>query len=302
MHIDTQIKSPITGGATVKVNEIPISLVVKNNKKQYGIDVEAYLGRLSAISILKCVDTGYCFYPPFPKIDEERMYNKIGRQGKYYPKNRWEFPIALHLISPTDKTLEIGCGYGYFLDMLTAEKHFAEGIELNKNAIAVNAQKGNKVINKPIQDLAETHKSEYDTVCMFQVLEHIENVDSFFKSVLSVCRQGGKIIISVPNNDAFVTRFAYLHGAGNIPPHHIGLWTKDALVNLGKHYNLKVVYVEEQRLPRQLAGHYYTLKMMRYFGKLAAPLTLCTRWLAKMILKKKANSILGPTILVVFEK
>lgn len=50
-------------------------------------------------------------------------------------------------------------------------------------------------------------------------MEHISDVASFIKACILLTKPGGYIILSVPNNDAFV-------GAQelplNMPPHHVG--------------------------------------------------------------------------------
>jgi 2-polyprenyl-3-methyl-5-hydroxy-6-metoxy-1,4-benzoquinol methylase len=82
--------------------------------------------------------------------------------------------------------------------------------------------------NLLIQDFCKTHKNEFDVVCFFQVLEHIKDVDSFMRSSITILKNKGKILIAVPNNDAFVMKYDYLRGVGNVPPppphhHHVGL-------------------------------------------------------------------------------
>jgi 2-polyprenyl-3-methyl-5-hydroxy-6-metoxy-1,4-benzoquinol methylase len=297
-----QIKSPITGGAIKKVGEIPVPLILKNIKKQYGFDMSVCFEGIPIISILECEDTGYKFYHPFPSIDEEALYNKISRNKNYYSPLRWEFPIALSYIHPDDKVLEVGCGYGAFLDILFKENIVHQGIELNRHAVEIATQKGHIVTNSPIHDFCREHAEKFDVVCLFQVLEHISDVNAVFCDLLTIIKEGGRLIIAVPNNDAFVTRFDYLSGAGNVPPHHVGLWTKQALINLGKYYGLKLLAIKEQPLPKHLAGHYYTLKMKKMLGCFAPIIVLPTRWFVKIFLKKKAHNLLGPTIFVAFEK
>jgi 2-polyprenyl-3-methyl-5-hydroxy-6-metoxy-1,4-benzoquinol methylase len=294
--------SPITGGKTKKVGEIPTKLIKKNIKKQFGLDMSDVFKDLSFTSILECEDTGYKFYYPSLHIDEEAYYNKVGRTKGYYSPLRWEFHLALDFINPQDKVCEIGSGYGAFLDILKENHINCQGIELNTNAVEVLTKKGHSASNSLIQDFCKTHAEEFDVVCFFQVLEHIHDVDAFMKSVLRCVNGGGKILIAVPNNDAFVMKYDYLRGAGNIPPHHTGLWGKESLINMGKYYGLKLLNVIEQPLPAHLAGYYYSLKVKKKFGALASIIVPATRWFVKIFLKKIAHDISGPYVFVAFEK
>jgi SAM-dependent methyltransferase len=156
--------------------------------------------------------------------------------------------------------------------------------------------------NLLIQDFCKIHEEEFDAVCFFQVLEHIRDVDSFMRSAIKILKNKGKLLIAVPNNDAFVTKYDYLKGVGNVPPHHVGLWGKQSLINTGQYYGLKLLAIKEQPLPQNLAGHYYTLKMKKSLGAIASLIVPVTRWLVKIFLKRQAHKLLGPTIFVAFEK
>jgi 2-polyprenyl-3-methyl-5-hydroxy-6-metoxy-1,4-benzoquinol methylase len=302
----TSVKSPITGGETKQAGVIPTMLIKKNIKGQYravSSEIEELFTGLSSISILECKDTGYKFYYPFFDTDGT-FYNKIGREERYYLPHRWEFDIALKFINPVDKICEIGAGYGYFFDYLTNINGKGQyyGIELNSNAVEVSKQKGYEMSNLPIQDFCKIHEKEFDTVCFFQVLEHIRDVDLFMKSAIKILKDKGKLLIAVPNNDAFVTKYAYLKSVGNVPPHHTGLWDKRSLINLGKYYRLKLLLIKEQPLPKHLAGNYYRLKMAKNLGGIGSIIVLATRWLVKIFIKKRAHKLLGPTVFIAFEK
>ena len=296
------INSPITRGYTRKIKDIPIGLIKRNIKKQYSFDISDYCKNLSHISILECEETGFQFYHPSIKIDEENFYNNIGRKESYYPTERWEFNTALDYINPEDNILEIGSGYGYFLDILAKKHKNYQGIELNENAIAVVSQKGHPITNTLIQDFCKINVEKFDVVCFFQVLEHILDVESFMQSVIKTLKKGGKLIIAVPNNDADVIKYDYLISAGNLPPHHAGLWKRNSLINLGKYFGLNISDIKEEPCPKSLVGYYYNLKVRNKLGILAPIIVLSTRWFAKLLLKRKVNKILGPTILIIFEK
>ncbi|GHV68690.1 hypothetical protein FACS1894199_16330 [Bacteroidia bacterium] len=296
------IKSPITGGKTKKVGEIPTKLILGNIKKQFKLDMPELFEGLSFISIMECEDTGYRFYAPILKLDEESFYNRIGRNEGYYSSSRWEFELSLNFIKPQDKICEIGSGYGAYLDMLKEKGFDCYGIELNSNAVDVLRRKGHQASNTLIQDFCKTHEEEFDVVCFYQVLEHISDVDLFMQNTLKIVKWGGQILISVPNNDAFVMKYNYHKEAGNVPPHHVGLWGKQSLINLGNHYGLKLLNIVEQPLPKSYAGYYYSLKVINKFGKLASIIVPLTRWLAKIFLKRRTHKILGPYVFVAFEK
>jgi SAM-dependent methyltransferase len=65
--------------------------------------------------------------------------------------------------------------------------------------------------------------SKFDAVCSFQVLEHLSDPLSFLKDAINLIKPGGKLIISVPNQDSFI-RFDS-QDLLNMPPHHMARWS-----------------------------------------------------------------------------
>ena len=100
--------------------------------------------------------------------------------------------------------------------------------------------------NESIQYHSKNNFEKYDIVCSYQVLEHIGKPYSFLKSQIDCLKIGGKLIISVPNNDSFIKLDK--GGILNMPPHHMGLWKRRSLKNLTKVFNLKVVNVHYEPL------------------------------------------------------
>jgi SAM-dependent methyltransferase len=63
------------------------------------------------------------------------------------------------------------------------------GLELNQKAVAVCRDKGLDVENEMIADHAAKRNEYYDVVCMFQVLEHIYDIQSFLQDSLKALAQ-----------------------------------------------------------------------------------------------------------------
>jgi 2-polyprenyl-3-methyl-5-hydroxy-6-metoxy-1,4-benzoquinol methylase len=137
----------------------------------------------------------------------------------------------------SSKVLEVGCGNGEFLDRLKTELSAdILGLELNENTIEIK----NYILNETIETHSKKFPETYDIVCSFQVMEHIANIKTFIESQLVVLKRGGKLIVSVPNNDSFIKLGINIL---NMPPHHNGLWNKDSLFALQKLFPLKLTNI-----------------------------------------------------------
>tara|TARA_R110001583_G_scaffold162719_1_gene314999 strand:- start:54153 stop:55055 length:903 start_codon:yes stop_codon:yes gene_type:complete len=234
-----KLKSPLA----INSDSIKLVSILKNNKiiKNYnkiGIDVSRFFKK-SEIKLYKCNKTGYRFFYPFSTIGDALFYEELSKNRKNYYSRRWEHSEALNYINNSDLVLEIGSGFGSFLNLLKENKIVSKGIELNPYAVIKCKEDGLNVEEKLIQEEIKNKKEQYDVVCYFQVLEHIVEVNSFINSSIKALKKGGKLIIGVPNNNPYLFINDKYHTL-NLPPHHAGLWNKQALKSLENIFPLKL--------------------------------------------------------------
>ncbi|MBW8050449.1 MAG: class I SAM-dependent methyltransferase [Cytophagales bacterium] len=299
------IKSPITLSKNVKLEkQINAQAIIDIYKKSLNLDVRAYYCDTDTISIYQCIDTGYKFYYPFNLTGDTKFYETLQQFDWYYIIWKWEHELARKFINIKSKVLEIGCGEGNFLKDLNQSKMVdCAGLEINEKAIKVAKYHGLEILNETIQQHAQKNTEIYDTVCAFQVLEHIPYAGSFLKSSLAALKKGGNLIISVPNNDSFIKYDK--ENILNMPPHHMRLWNKTALSNLQKFFPLKLIGIYMEPLQPYHYKYYYNTQMFRLIkktGLLGKMVYLITHHFYEKLIGKLSNWITGHTIVVVFVK
>jgi 2-polyprenyl-3-methyl-5-hydroxy-6-metoxy-1,4-benzoquinol methylase len=237
----SHIVSPITKSQNVSlVAEIDKNIVIQNYKNECKIDVSRYFENLENIKIYRCEDTGYKFYYPLNLSGDAVFYEDLQKNlDSYYSVWKWENKIALKQIKKTDKVLDVGCGSGKFLEKLFELNIDGNGLEFNDNAIIECLKKGFDVKKHSVEEHSNDYKNFYDVVCHFQVLEHIVEPQEFIADCIKLLKPGGKLIIGVPNNNPFLFKNDKFHTL-NLPPHHMGLWSREALAALGKFNNLEI--------------------------------------------------------------
>lgn len=98
------------------------------------------------------------------------------------------------------RLLDIGCGYGYFLNI--CESHFEiYGIEISNYAIkhARKQLKSNNIILTDIQEGLPFRDDFFDVITMFDVLEHIKKYKRVLIEIFRTLKQGGLLVITTPN-------------------------------------------------------------------------------------------------------
>lgn len=298
------VKSPLTGKSnTVLEKNILCSNIIENYKKTFNIDVTRFFQGLESIQVYKCLETGYRFYYPFNIDGDSKFYEYLQQMDWYYMPWKWEHEQAYNLIKSNDCVLEIGCARGAFIGKLSKSGIECIGLELNEVAVEEGKRKGINILNETVQEHAKSNPEKYDVICSFQVMEHIASIKQVIQASIDSLKMGGKLIISLPNNDSFLGYDAanYL----NMPPHHMGLWNEQSLKSLSYIFNVKLdsIYLEPLQTYHKI--YFQNVMICHYLEKfkLNAPIY---RRIAKWIISKTIfffpKRIKAFTIQAVYEK
>ena len=111
------------------------------------------------------------------------------------------------------QVLDYGCGSGMFLHALSNEIKNGIGVDLDTD-VANKIISANNITLKQIKHESEiSYLSNIDIITSFDVLEHIENLDSVFDTFEKILSKDGIILISGPTENFFyrlarmITRF-----------------------------------------------------------------------------------------------
>ena len=150
---------------------------------------------------------------------------------------------------------------------------------------------------------SKTAANKYDMVSSFQVLEHVADVKPFLEAKIAMVKPGGLMVISVPNNDAFIRldpNFVL-----NAPPHHVGLWRRASLEAIGKLYGLEIIHIEREPLQEKNIGWFTALMEQRHIkGGLArkAYYKMGFSRMLENIIRETSSTIDGHTIMMCYRK
>jgi SAM-dependent methyltransferase len=164
--------------------------------------------------------------------------------------------------------LEIGCGTGHNLAMLSDFGH-VEALELDDEARALSEKRlGRKVMSSPLPELAGVPDRHYDLIGAFDVIEHIDDDQAALASIATKLKSGAKFIMTVPAHQ-------WMWSAHDVVNHHKRRYSKRSLRAL----------VESS--PLELAS-------IGYFNSFLFPLAVAERAASKLRGKEAADVKLPP--------
>jgi 2-polyprenyl-3-methyl-5-hydroxy-6-metoxy-1,4-benzoquinol methylase len=266
------------------------------------MDVSKYFHGLEKISIYKCRDTGMSFFYPLDIAGDGEFYEKLQQFDWYYMDWKWEHESAMQYITPNMEVLEIGCAKGAFISKISKKGVTASGLELNEDAVELGKKRGLRIFNETIQEHARTNPGKYDLVCSFQVMEHIPYIREVLEASVAALKKGGKLIVSVPNNDSFLgLSVNYL----NMPPHHMGLWNEEVFKSMARIFNLKLLNVHFEPLQKYHEDYFANTIRSHYLKKYRLLSVLPNRLVARVLpraVKLLSKKMAAFTVQGVFQK
>ena len=171
--------------------------------------------------VIRCMKCGHVQIFPLPKKAEDKKFYDEDKQAKNIKyrinltelksKTREDTIRRINLIdkftTEKGKVLEIGSGYGFFLEEAKKRRYKISGIEISNE----RRKYSKKVTGVRPLDINLTEQipniGSFDTIVLFQVLEHVNDPIKFLKNLTKLLNPKGKVIVEVPNLNDFQLGF-----------------------------------------------------------------------------------------------
>lgn len=176
-----------------------------------------------------------------------------GRIQEFYPKDYWWSPGGLSgglegfyrrfvlkhdqlaftrkALSGFDdpKCLEIGSGTGSFARAAQDDGLRLEALEISSAAVAQATQQGTINIHTGTIEAVLEEGKVFDAVILFHVLEHLPDPQAFMEKLSEVVREGGMLILQVPNTGSWQAKLFGRNWYGLDCPRHVCNYTLESL-------------------------------------------------------------------------
>jgi SAM-dependent methyltransferase len=129
------------------------------------------------------------------------QYFDLATPSHFWCRRRFEVfqKLAGGMLRPGTRVAEIGCGNGVLQRQIEDAYDLAPaGFDLHEDALRHNMSRHSGVYCYDIHDRAPEFAAAFEVILMFDVLEHIEDQDSFLDSARFHLAGGGSIVVNVP--------------------------------------------------------------------------------------------------------
>jgi SAM-dependent methyltransferase len=240
------------------------------------------------LDIVRCGACGLVYVNPRPATEKlaalyADYHARDGGSGESWDRLMSRvFGEAADLLCATRTTsgparvLDVGCGFGGFVDLMRRRGWDAEGVDPSQ-AVVDAATRNGRHVQLGTLDTLPTDVGPYDAVTMFYVLEHLADPMGALRKAFDLLAPGGTLLIRVPHTTPIVRLLAPV-GLGRElydPPFHLYDFAPAVLKEMLR----RTGFAEIRTFPGQptVPSHLGPRLAASFFGVVAAWLHAVTR-------------------------
>ncbi len=138
---------------------------------------------------------------------------------------------------------DIGAGFGIFLKELGKLWPNAKliAIDPSMEMAEICRQKNLETIQTSLEEMPQKWNNQFDLLCMFELLEHLQNPRYFLGEVHKRLKTGGCLFITAPNGQGFDIQILWEKSKNIFPPHHLNLFNPHSIKLLLESNGFRVI-------------------------------------------------------------
>ena len=163
---------------------------------------------------------------------------------------------------PRARLLEIGCSYGYFLELAAAAVGTAQGIDVAEDAVAQARAKLN--VDAMAGSYVETaYAQPFDWIVMWDTIEHLLRPDRFVAKAAADLKPGGFIAFTTGDIGSLNARLRGRRWRMIHPPTHLHYFSAATAQRLLAAHGFEVVHMSRPGTTRSVRSILYILLALR---------------------------------------
>ncbi|HSE32727.1 MAG TPA: class I SAM-dependent methyltransferase [Pyrinomonadaceae bacterium] len=170
------------------------------------------------------------------------------------------------------KLLDIGCGFGYFLNVAAREGFEVYGLDVSTHAVEICRSRFDGRVRQGLLKPDAFPPAMFDVVTMFDLFEHVYHPAAFLSIINDITTPDAIVIITTPNHRSLLSRISGRNWVSYKLPEHVFYYTPETLRRIIKpHFEMETI---------QSAGQFCSLQFLaerlktvnRPLGKMMLPL------------------------------
>lgn len=204
--------------------------------------------------LLQCQNCGLVFQDPSAvTLDLNEFYQDRYRPEDFLPqrpakvrKSHRELRLLERLISGRE-LIDVGCSYGFFVDVARQRGWNAKGVEVSQMAAEFARQTYGLEIFHGYLEQAAFPAESFDVVTIRHVLEHVPEPLAMLAEARRILKPGGLLLVAVPNVNCLGFKVAGVDWWWIDPPTHLYYFTPQTLQRALESAGFRIVHTQTER-------------------------------------------------------
>jgi len=159
--------------------------------------------------------------------------------------------------------LEVGCAYGFFLELAKGEFDHVVGIDITDEGIKYARNKLNLNVYKTDLLNWDFERKQFDVACLWDTIEHLRAPDKYLEKIAGNLSSGGLLAITTGDIDSYVAKWRKNRWRLIHPPTHAHYFSRRSLTRLLDRYGFDVVHFEYCGFYRSIDNILYNILTLR---------------------------------------
>jgi SAM-dependent methyltransferase len=196
-------------------------------------------------AVVTCERCGLLFLSP--RLAQERMlelyqdaaYYESDVTGRGYDeylavRENWlrTFASRLRAIArhkPSGRSLDVGCGPGFFLDAAAARGYEAWGLDPSAYAVELARRTHGERVRQGVLEAAPFPPGHFDLLTAFDAFEHVYDPPGFLEAAHRLLAPGGVLAITTPDPTSLLARVSGRRWVSFKIPEHVCYWSPETI-------------------------------------------------------------------------
>lgn len=160
-------------------------------------------------------------------------YSNYALDKPYITRTMRKFLSAIQFVYPSPaRLLDVGCAYGYFVEMAIRAGYDAYGIDASAHAVTCATSRFNGRIKHGTLTTATFPNKHFNLITMLDVVEHLGDPRSDLRKVANLLTDDGMVLIATGDTESIAAKILNRRWTFYIPPQHIFFFNRDNLSRL----------------------------------------------------------------------
>lgn len=234
------------------------------SKKSFDVKLNEEYEMLVTTPVPKELDAFYKSEAYISHTDSKRsVMDKVYQLVKNYTL-RQKLSLLNSFKTDSKTVLDIGAGTGDFLKYCSIKNWKVLGIEPSSAAREIASKKG-VILSTNLNEIID---KQFDVITLWHVLEHVENLADYIKSLKKLLKPKGRIVVAVPNYKSCDANYYKEYWAAFDVPRHLWHFSQKSIHKIFSEQDLVV----EETIPMKFDAYYVSLLSEKYKSGKMKPL------------------------------